>query len=263
MFRRRRRSVAVTHAGPVGVGHSYKRVGRWGMRLARRALPIFLVITIVTGQLVALAPPALGAGAPVAGLSLSLSTDASAASQVTYTIDFTTSVKGALAANTGTISVQAPAGTFPAPPLCSGTISVSDLTTHVSDTTASMCFSEVGNQGSLLVISSPVAIAADNRVELVVPGLDNPAAIGPQTLAVRTSSDSASSVGFHLMPAASIKGLSVSLSDHQPGASAVTYTVEFATSNTGALAENTGTISVQAPEGTSRPRRRAPAPRRR
>ena len=50
----------------------------------------------------------------VAHLSLSLTTAAARATEVTYSIGFTTSVNGALAANSGTIAVRAPPGTFPA-----------------------------------------------------------------------------------------------------------------------------------------------------
>ena len=224
--------------------------------MARRLRSSLIVAAaLVAAQTVTTATPALGASAPavavaVAKPSLSLSTYAAAASDVSYTIEFTTSAKGSLAANAGTISVEAPTGTFPPAPACANAITVTDLTTGSSNTTASMCFSEVGTSGNRLVIQSPVAIAGNNRVEVVVPGLDNPAGAGLHALSVGTSSNSASPVDFHILSAGSIGGLSLARSDDAPAASQVTYTISFTTSATGGVAENTGTISVEAAPGT-------------
>jgi len=187
----------------------------------------------------------------VAGLSLALSTYASAASEVTYTIDFSTSPMGALAENTGTISVEAPTGTFPASPGCSsGVITVTDLTTKASNIVGGVCLSEVGSTGEHLVISSPLSIGTNNRVEVIVSGLDNPSLVGLHDLTVSTSSESARSVGFAIVKAGSISVLSFSRSDNSPAATRVTYNIGFTTSDTGALADGTGTISVEAASST-------------
>ena len=213
---------------------------------------VLVAAALVAAQAVPTTAPALGAPtpAPVVKLSLSLSTYAAAASDVSYTIEFTTSATASLAANAGTISVGAPAGTFPAAPACANAMTVTDLTTGASNTTASMCFSEVGSEGNRLVIQSPVGIGGNNRVQVVIPGLVNPAGAGLHALSVGTSSNSASSVDFHTLNAGSIDDLSLSRSDDAPGASQVTYTILFTTSATGGVAENTATISVEAPQGT-------------
>ena len=84
--------------------------------------------------------------------------------------------QGLYLANAGTISVEAPSGTFPPAPACANAITITDVTTGASNTTASMCFSEVGTEGSRLVVQTPVGISGSNRVEVGAPGLDNPAA---------------------------------------------------------------------------------------
>jgi hypothetical protein len=207
---------------------------------------------MVAAQVVSGGTPALGAGPqePVTRLSLSLSTPAAAASEVSYTIEFTTSSAGSLAANAGTISVEAPSGTFPPAPACANAITITDVTTGASNTTASMCFSEVGTEGSRLVVQTPVGISGNNRVEVVIPGLDNPAAAGLHVLTVGTSANSANPVNFQVLNSGSINDLSLSRSDGSPGARNVTYTIGFTTSATGGVAENTGTISLEAAPGT-------------
>ncbi len=209
-------------------------------------------VAVLAAQTAAIGAPAVDAGpiAPVTGLSLRLSTSAASASEVSYTIDFTTSATGALAANSGTINVEAPTGTFPPAPACANAITVTDVTTGSSNTTAGMCFFEVGTEGNRLVIPSPIGIDAGNRVEVLIPGLDNPAGVGLHGVALGTSSDRAGSVNFQILKAGSIGDLSLSRSDDAPGASQVTYTIEFTTSATGALAENTSTVTIEAPVGT-------------
>ena len=133
----------------------------------------------------------------ISDLSLSRSDGSPGASNVTYTIGFITSATGGVAENTGTISLEAAPGTFPAPPGCGDPIVVTDLTTKASDQTGSLCSSEVGDQGERLLISSPVSIGGDNRIEVVVPGLDNPSGAGPHTLVAGTSSDRTRSIGLH------------------------------------------------------------------
>ena len=114
----------------------------------------------------------------ISGLSLSQSTTALGATQVTYTVGFTTSATGALAAGTGTISVQAPAGSFPSHPDCSSRLTVSDLTDQGFDVRP-MCVQTVNSDGSRLVISPPIDIGPRDDVEVVIPSVRNPAEAGP------------------------------------------------------------------------------------
>jgi hypothetical protein len=53
-------------------------------------------------------------------------------------------------------------------------VTVTDLTTNVSGATGGECLSEVGSKGSSLDFQSPIAIGDNSRVELSIPGLDNP-----------------------------------------------------------------------------------------
>ena len=111
--------------------------------------------------------------------------------------------------------------------------------------------SEAGDQGERLLISSPVSIGGDSRVEVVVPGLDNPAKAGPHTLVVQTSSDRARSVGYTTAaPSHAVVDLTLAVTSPAARASEVTYTVEFTTSASGALPAASGAITMEAAVGT-------------
>ena len=182
-------------------------------------------------------------------MSLSQSTTALGATQVTYTVGFMTSATGGLAAGTGTISVQAPAGTFPTRPDCSSRLTVSDLTTKAS-MSAPMCAQTVNSDGSRLVISPPIDIGPRDEVEVVVPSVRNPAEAGPHDLTVGTSSDGPNSFVFGSSAAHAIKDVTLSATTLAARASEVVYTIGFTTSGSGGLPAGSGTIVVQAGAGT-------------
>ena len=185
----------------------------------------------------------------ISGLSLSQSTTALGATQVTYTVGFTTSATGALAAGTGTISVQAPPGSFPSHPDCSSRLTVSDLTTKGS-MSAPMCAQTINSDGSQLVISPPIDIGARDDVEVVIPSVRNPAEAGPHDVTVGTSSDGSKSLVFGNSAAHAVSDLTFSATTLAARASEVVYTIGFTTSGSGGLPAGSGTIVVQAAAGT-------------
>ena len=81
-------------------------------------------------------------------------------------------------------------------------ITVTDLTTNVSNTTASMCFSEVGTKGRSRQIPSPVGIVGTtvSRWSYLI-WTTRPVA-GTHSLTIGTSSDGARSVDYTVTPPA-------------------------------------------------------------
>ncbi|MCL5447107.1 MAG: IPT/TIG domain-containing protein [Actinobacteria bacterium] len=104
------------------------------------------------------------------------STSIAGATGVTYKISFTTSSSGALAANSGTITLSGPTGTiFPSV--------ASDYTINGTVATA-----VTGAGSNAVTITTPVAIGGSAPVDVVAGNVANPSA-GTYTLAVSTSSD--------------------------------------------------------------------------
>ena len=168
------------------------------------------------------------------------------ASDASYTIEFKASPTGGLVAGTGTITFTLPPGTFPAQPSCSLRVTVTDITTKATGT-APLCSQMVPKGGSQLVLTSPVMVGGGDEVEVVIPGLDNPA---QAQLAVGTSSDAAESVGFATSPASSVRDVGVSVSTLAGSVAEVIYAVTFTTSGSGALAAGIGVVALGAPPGT-------------
>ncbi len=131
------------------------------------------------------------AGASLKALSVSRSTSALGATQVTYTIDFTTSPGSLVLAGTGTLDMHAPAGTFPSSSCLVGTIK--DLTTATS-AGVSDCGAHVGTAGAEVEFPAGIAIGGGDHVEVVLTKLDNPKAPGSDIFSVATSSNAARSV---------------------------------------------------------------------
>ncbi len=202
---------------------------------------------------------ALAASSSVTAATVSLSSSAAAA-HATYTIGFSTSATGAIAAG-GTITLVAPPGTVLPGNNCND-YSLTDLTTSsgsfvpcaggVSETYGLPGLPIYGFQshsGAAVTITVPNAINAGDALSLVVGGVVNPAA-GPDTLSVSTSADvaPATSGTYAITSAASVTQPSVLLGSGAAGAGS-SYTIGFSTSATGAVTAG-GTITVQAPTGT-------------
>ncbi len=229
-------------ATTAGTGHVVRHL---------RPFVVFATIAIVGAQLTAVAQVATAqALPPVTGLSLSLSTYAAAASQVSYNVEFTPSGGGSLAAGSGVITISAPEGTFPASPSsCMYDFArFTNLETQASGG-VDLC-GDVSAARHQLQLTPPIAIVAGQKVEVSINGLDNPARPGPEALTLQTSSQSAGSVSYTIVPSSAIGALSVVRSSSAAGATRVTYTVEFTTSATGALAEGSGLIELDAPVGS-------------
>ncbi len=212
-----------------------------------RLVAVLVSAPLLAGGLTALAPAA-AAPAPdghVLGATVSLSTSLAGATQVTYTIELTTSPTGALSANTGMMDVEGPEGTFPG---CA-TGSVTDLTTNAKSFLLD-CGAQLGKLRNHLRFPPSVPVRAGDRVEVLLTGLDNPAALGPHLLKVGTSSDSPVPIVFRTTAPERLTALSLSRSDGVPGATQVTYILDFTASPGAALVLSVGTIDIQAPPGT-------------
>ena len=189
-------------------------------------------------------PTASAAG--VSDLSVSVTPDVAGVSGAAYTIDFRTSATGALAAGSGTITVTAAPGTKL--PDCAV---VTDLTAGTDP--VNLCDGGVA-PAATMTLTAASAIGPGDRVEMVFTGATNPPEVGAHTLKVSTSKDPAGSALYKLVPrGGAISALSVLVTPKVAGASGATYTIEFRTSASGALASGGGTITVTAAPGTKLP----------
>ena len=131
------------------------------------------------------------------------------ASQVTYTVGFTTSAQGGLAANQGSITLVAPEGTVF--PLVPGDYSVTAGATKVS----SLIYGNPSIAGGPSVVSVTVstAVGAGQALTLAVTAVTNPGT-GPSALTVETSSDTqaVSTPSYRLVAATAVAAPTVSLS---------------------------------------------------
>ena len=189
-------------------------------------------------------------GAPLSDLSVSLSSPAAGATRVTYTLEFTTSGHADVPAGSGGIVVSAPAGTFPAKPVCGQALAtVTDLTTKSSGHD-DLCSAAVAANGSQLQLTTPVAVGGGQRVRLALSGLANPLSPGRQTIHVATSSNSSTGVAYGIVAGTSVSGPALVLSNPAAGLAGVTYGASFTASANGELATGSGLIYLVLPEGT-------------
>jgi large repetitive protein len=195
--------------------------------------------------------------------TVSLSSSAPGANDVTYTIGFITSSTGAVPAG-GSITLLAPSGTIWPDLRTTNAYVLTDSTTSSGSFTnaSSTSFGDPGtniynwidgNRGAAVTIVIPNAINAGDHLSLVVSNVVNPAA-GSDTLAVSTSSDTepSTSASYTVSSAAQVSQPSVSLSSYAAGATGVTYTVGFKPNSDGAIAAGGG-ITLVAPAGTVLP----------
>ena len=183
-------------ATPAGTGHGARHL---------RGLVVFVTIAMVGVQLTVVAQVATARPLPpVTGLSLSLSTYAAAASQVSYNIEFNPSAGGGLAGGSGMVTISAPEGTFPtSPSSCMYDFArFTNLETQASEG-VDLC-GDVSAAGHQLQLTPPIAIVTGQKVEVSINGLDNPARPGPESLTLQTSSQSAGSVSYTIVPSGAI-----------------------------------------------------------
>jgi hypothetical protein len=175
-------------------------------------LAVLVSLTTAALPLVATAPaPAEALGMALTDLTLSLSSDAASATEVTYTIGFAMPAGEVLLAGKGQITLDAPTGTFAvAHRTCAAslTMTMTDLTTATSRGLGTCATTNADD--SSLSITSPINVGAGDRAQLMVPTLDNPAQVGLHLLSVGTSAGGTASVGFQIVKAGAISGLSLS-----------------------------------------------------
>ncbi len=189
-------------------------------------------------------------GQSVTSPSVTLSTAAAGATNVTYDVKFTTTPSGSLAAGSGTITLAAPAETVFS---SNSYYTIEDITTGPNCGLYNWVTSNSGATVTLTVGSSCGTIAGGATVLVTASGVTNPTATSTSdVVAVSTSSDTtqAHTNTYAITPAQAPASPSVTLSTTAAGATNVTYTTSFTTSSTGALAPYYSTITLAAPAGT-------------
>jgi hypothetical protein len=206
-----------------------------------------------------LALAAVAGAAPASALTgvgpVSLSSTAAGATGVTYSIGFSTDIGvcsgpcPSLIANSGTVTVTAPKGTvLPGSP---SAYAFRDATTATSFGAADVALSS-GLQTATITVGATVA--AGDSLTLTIAGVTNPAAAETGlalTVGASTERLPATTPAYATTAPQALSGVTaVALSSPVAGASAVSYTVGFAASSSGALVANHGTLTVAAPPGT-------------
>ena len=163
----------------------------------------------------------------------------------TYVVQFTTSASGSLSGNAGaTITVNLPPGT------------------GLSDFNANSMVTVSGNQVGVCAIASATQVScgifsgdtvpASTAVTLTLDGVNNPATAKACTLSLFTTSDTTAvtSPSYTVTSATKIGALSVKPSSTLPGATNVTYAVQF-TAATGLAGNSGSSVTLTFPVGTS------------
>ena len=169
-----------------------------------------------------------------------------AGARTIYTIGFTTSGTGALSNTANSqITINFPAST--------GLSTIVKST--VTDTTAAAAvgFCSFSNTTTLSCsLNTGQTIPAGHGVSIELDGVTNPPA-GTVNLSLATTSDLTTSTptGYTIGPAGHASQPSVTLTSVAPSAQGITYTIAFATSNTGTLSNAANSqITINFPAGT-------------
>lgn len=136
---------------------------------------------------------------PLAAVSVTLANDASGAFDVPYTVSLTTSAVGELLAHQGTVTLEFPPGTQFGE--CSD-ISLKDATSHQSEAPF-----DCSPTGSSLTFTVPFAVAPGDELKIGLDGMTNTEAVGPQQVAVSTSSDQPTAAAFTAVQGFEVKGV--------------------------------------------------------
>ncbi|MHB8451064.1 MAG: beta strand repeat-containing protein, partial [Mycobacteriales bacterium] len=201
----------------------------------RRFVTVLAAVAAASAAGIVAGQPAL-AQTTVSNLAVALSPGTSGAANATYAVNFETSSTGALAAGSGTITLQASptSTTWPA--------AASDYT--VDGTAASTV--SVPN-GGVVTVTTPVAIPISSEVTVEVAGVINPVFTGSNptggTMTVATSSDTGtSSASYPLTTNTSVTAVTATAGGTE-GSTGNTYTVGF-TATTALGAGDTITLAV-------------------
>jgi titin len=131
---------------------------------------------------------------------------------------------------------------------------VTDLTSGASWFPAEASVSPAGGTATL-ILGAGQSIGGGDSVKVDVYGTSNITSAAVRSMAVSTSSDSAASAQYSIVPGQSVVAPSVSLSSAAAGASQVGYSVMFSASSSGGLAFDpfdralSGTITLSGPPG--------------
>jgi hypothetical protein len=167
---------------------------------------------------------------PTANLQTGTGVPLYAGATAVYTFSAQTSSVGALAAGKGTITLSGPAGTVFPSAASAYTVGPFGAWVVVSSSPS------VTNNGATVTITTPVAIAANSSLQVVVNGVTNPPA-GSQTFFISTSADSAAAPATLSIAAAptppNLPVLNPTITPNVSNANAtgVTYTVTFTANN--------------------------------
>ncbi len=191
--------------------------------------------------------PAYTVATAVSDLAGPSPSSAAAGASANYTLTFSTSPDGALAAGSGTIDVVAPPGTSLPTSAGAYLITVGGAQTGSSTvTTASGAGSSTDNEAT---VTTPVDIGASTPVSLLVDSVTNPPAGSAYTISLSTSSDTASLDTPAYAIGSSVTSVKVGVSPNAAGVAAL-YHVTFDPSTE---LSATGTIMLTAPAGTVMP----------
>lgn len=185
-----------------------------------------------------------------------------AGASTVYQVAFETSSTGALAAGSGSISIDAPSGTVF--PTSTGDYTISQGSLYGTPTAAPIATAVTGGGSNEVTIVTPAAIGNSTDVVVTINDVTNPAAStgsGDQ-LSVSTSSDKATATTSYYpivaAPSNEVSGVSFSPSSSLAAAQGVTYTVKFTTSSQFATGNTTynlvggsSTITITATAGTA------------
>ena len=105
-----------------------------------------------------------------------------------------------------------------------------------------------------MTITTEVAVADGDEVQVVFAGATNSGVVGPHQLRVSTSTDAGAITHYSLAaPTGAVSSVSLALTNPASRAAGVDYMIEFRASATGALVAGAGTITVTTAPGTELP----------
>ena len=189
--------------------------------------------------------------------TLSTSTVAARATEVTYTLGFTTSSTGTLLGGLSTVTLQASPGTI------FGTCSFgcggdnpdytfTDLTNPSGSGSGSPL--EVIDGGAFVSVAVPNTIQAGDSVTLAITRVTNAPAAGPVAVAVSTSSDAVpAALPFNLVAPEPVTSLTAAVTPAVVGVTTASLSTFFTLSTVGALVAGVSTITFAGPAGMNLP----------
>ncbi|HEY5250370.1 MAG TPA: hypothetical protein VIJ09_01840 [Acidimicrobiales bacterium] len=215
----------------------------WRVRLLRLLVSATLaaaVTGLVSDQGWAV-PPTM-----VSGLAAT-STSTAAGALVTWSIGFSTSASGAMEGSSGaSVTVTLPTGTT------FGSFGHANMFDTTSDNFLTTSCTLAGGSALSCNVAGGQTVNAGDQLSLSVFGATNPAATGPGTVSVSTTSDTAmATVPVSITTAQSVTGLTLGLVSTAADA-LTTWSFAFTTSSTGGLDGTAGSaIRMTLPAGTT------------